>query len=111
MRLLLDEMYPQRLAKSLRDAGHEVVAVLERVDLRARPDADVARWARDHGHVVVTENVADFTALARDEPVGLLFVNGRRWPRSPGGLARLEVALDQRLRGRSAGEVETVDWL
>jgi predicted nuclease of predicted toxin-antitoxin system len=57
VRLLLDEMYPRRLAEQLRDAGHDVAAVVERPDLVGRPDVDIARWARERQRVVVTENV------------------------------------------------------
>jgi predicted nuclease of predicted toxin-antitoxin system len=48
VRLLLDEMYPRRLAEQLRDSGHDVVAVVEVPDLVSREDAEVVRWARTH---------------------------------------------------------------
>lgn len=38
MRLLLDEMYPGRLAEQLRRAGHDVVGVVERAELTESHD-------------------------------------------------------------------------
>lgn len=93
MRLLLDEMYPRRLAEQLRADGRDVVAVVEIPDLVGRPDAEVVLWAREQSRIVVTENVADYATLGPAERVGLLLVNARRWPRTPVGLPRLGAAL------------------
>lgn len=71
MKLLLDEMYPRLLAEQLRDAGYDVVAVVERPELIGRPDVDIVRWALDHRRVVVTENVVDFAMLAATDHAGL----------------------------------------
>ncbi|MGR7026375.1 DUF5615 family PIN-like protein [Geodermatophilus sp. URMC 62] len=116
MRLLLDEMYPRRLAEQLRIEGHDVLAVVELSDLIGREDAEVARWARDDGRVVVTENVVDFAPLDVDAHAGLLLVNGRHWPRTPSGLPRLLPALRAWLDARTAEEevrrgVVLVEWL
>ncbi len=116
MKLLLDEMYPRRLAEQLRAEGHDV-AVVELPDLVGREDAEVARWAREHGRVVVTENVADYAPLDVDEHAGLLLVNARRWPRIPSGLPRLLTALRSWLDVRTGGDERTqrsaglVEWL
>jgi hypothetical protein len=93
VRLLLDEMYPRRLAEQLRAEGHDVVAVVELPDLVGREDAEVTRWAREHGRVVVTENVVDYVPLDVEAHAGLLLVNARRWPRTPNGQPRLLTAL------------------
>ena len=116
MRLLLDEMYPRRLAEQLRAEGHDVVAVVELPDLLGQEDAEVARWARDEGRVVVTENVVDFAPLDLDSHAGLLLVNGRRWPRTPSGLPRLVTALRAWLDARTGDDgsrrgVVLVEWL
>ena len=103
MRLLLDEMYPYRLADQLRAEGHDVVAVVELPDLVGREDAEVARWAREHGRVVVTENVVDYASMGVDEHAGLLLVDARRWPRIPSGLPRLLTALRSWLDARTGG--------
>jgi hypothetical protein len=110
VRLLLDEMYPRRLAEELRSAGHDVVAVVELPELIGRPDADVAHWARDEGRVVVTENVADFASLDVTDHGGLLFVNARRWRRTRSALPRLTQALDTWL-GRRGDAAPVVEWL
>ncbi|SDM17441.1 hypothetical protein SAMN05660642_01742 [Geodermatophilus siccatus] len=117
MRLLLDEMYPRRLAEQLRAEGHDVVAVVELPDLVGREDAEVARWAREHGRVVVTENVVDYAPLDVDEHAGLLLVNARRWPRTPSGLPRLLTAPCSWLEARAGGDDSSergtglVQWL
>ena len=111
MKLLLDEMYPRRLAEQLRADGHDVVAVVELSDLVGRPDADIARFARESGRVVVTENVVDYARLDVGEHAGLLLVAAQRWPRTPKGLPRLRKALRTRLEDRTATEVPLVEWL
>lgn len=84
-------MYPRLLAEQLRDAGHDVIAVVEQPDLVGRPTIDIARWAREHQRVVVTENVVGFAVLDADDHAGLLLLNARRWPRTRAGLGRLRV--------------------
>ncbi len=113
MRLLLDEMYPRRLAEQLRVEGHDVVVVVELPDLVGREDAEVVRWARTHGRIVVTENVVDYAPLDVEEHAGLLLVNARRWPRTPGALPRLTAALRTWLatRGQQEGPGGLVEWL
>jgi Domain of unknown function (DUF5615) len=93
VRLLLDEMYPWRLAEQLRASGHDVVAVVEVPDLVGSDDAEIVRHARAHRRVVVTENIVDYAPLDAGEHAGLLLVNARRWPRTPSGLPRLSHAL------------------
>ncbi len=66
MRLLLDEMYPSSIATALRKRGHDVVAVVERRELRGLRDSDVFAVAQDERRTVVTENVADFVPLANE---------------------------------------------
>ncbi len=112
MRLLLDEMYPRRLAEQLRAEDHDVVAVVELPALVGREDAEVVPWAREDGRVVVTENVVDYAPLASDEHVGLLLVNAHRWPRTPSGLPGLSAALRAWLEARVDGEEPSlVGWL
>jgi hypothetical protein len=111
VRLLLDEMYPRLLAEQLRDAGHDVVAVIERAELIGCPDIDIARWALAHQRVVVTENVVDFAVLDIADHAGLLLVNARRWPRTAAGLGRLRNALAAWLDRPRDEKHFSLDWL
>lgn len=63
MKLLLDEMYSARLAEALRGANIEAVTVIE-LALAGRSDLDVFATAVVDGYVLLTENVADYAALA-----------------------------------------------
>ncbi|MFT3851735.1 MAG: DUF5615 family PIN-like protein [Ilumatobacteraceae bacterium] len=62
MRLLLDEMYGERLAELLRERGHDAVHVRD-VGLGGVPDVDVLRHAADERRTLVTENAVDFVPL------------------------------------------------
>jgi putative NADH-flavin reductase len=94
MKLLLDEMYPVELAETLRDRGHDVVAVLERTDLIDKPDDEVAACADSEQRAVVTENVHDTSQFAAVQGFGVVLTSRRRWPRSQAGLVRIGQALD-----------------
>jgi Domain of unknown function (DUF5615) len=111
VKLLLDEMYPRRLAEQLRADGFDVLAVVELPDLVGRPDLDVAHFALGQGRVVVTENVVDYAPLDAAEHAGLILVNGARWPRTPKGVPRLRRALRARLGDHARSEVALVEWL
>ncbi|WP_018347814.1 DUF5615 family PIN-like protein [Longispora albida] len=63
VRLLLDEMHSPVIARALRALQYDVVAVAERADLRALPDAEVYAYGVAQDRCVVTENVKDFRRL------------------------------------------------
>lgn len=65
MKLLLDEMYPPALCETLRASGVETVTVAD-FGLADQSDSDILLAARANGHVLLTENVADFARLAAD---------------------------------------------
>ncbi len=117
MRLLLDEMYPRRLAEQVRAEGHDVVAVVELPDLVGRTDAEVARWARESDRVLVTENVADFASMDIAEHAGLLLVCARRRPAHVERPAEALTALRTWLRARAGPSYAAdsgaglVEWL
>ena len=101
MKLLLDEMWPPEIAAQLRRRGHDVVAVVERPDLRSQPDRVIFATAQQEGRAVVTENVADFrplgaAALQQDRShAGLILTSNGRFPRhEPRTSGRLVTALD-----------------
>lgn len=112
--LLLDEMYPPALAQRLRDAGHDVLAVLDmQVGLASRSDDDVLAWAARNNRCVVTENVADFARLAAlpATHAGIIFVSAQRFPRTARGLARIGDALQAVLDADGLPPHSGVIWL
>jgi hypothetical protein len=115
VRLLLDEMYPRRLAEQLRVNEQDVVAVVELPDLVGKDDAEVVRYARENRRIVVTENVVDYAPLDAGEHAGLLLVSARQWPRTPSELPCLLQALNTLLSDRPnepAPDVHgIVEWL
>ena len=103
MRLLPDEHLGSDIAEQLRLRGHDVVGVHERVDLRGAPDEALVEAATKEARVIVTRNIRDFVRIHNDlvgqgrgHP-GILLVQGRRFPEGPGAIARLVVALHERL--------------
>lgn len=86
--LLLDEMFSPRIAVTLRERGHNVTAVAERVDLRAATDDDLYAWAATEHRWLLTENVKDFRPImlralqTSSATTGLLFTSSRTFPRS-----------------------------
>ncbi|GGK75646.1 DUF5615 family PIN-like protein [Mangrovihabitans endophyticus] len=112
--ILLDEMYPPRLARLLRDSGHDVVAVLDvEVGLASKSDSDVLAWATRNNRCVVTENAGDFARMAQHglSHAGIVLVSGRRFPRTASGLQRLAKALDAFLSGGHMPGRDAVTWL
>jgi hypothetical protein len=63
VRLLLDEMYPARLARALRERGLDAEAVDERPPLRGLADEELLALAAREGRALLSENVADFMRL------------------------------------------------
>jgi hypothetical protein len=59
-------MYPQEIAEQLREHGHDVIAVVERPDLRNLPDREVFAAAQHGARSVVSENIRDFVPLANE---------------------------------------------
>ncbi len=118
MRLLIDEMWPRFVARSLRERGHDAVSAAERPDLRTMPDSVILAAALAEGRVVVTENAKDFRPMAlaelragRPYPT-CIFTDDQTWLRTRSGNragGRLVNALDALLT--SGAEVEGEHWL
>jgi hypothetical protein len=112
VRLLLDEMYPASLADALRAHDHDVQAIVESAELRGCDDATVLQVASEAGRCLVTENVRDFALLARHSGhAGVLFVHGRRWPRSAVGISRLAVAIHHTVTDGRLPGMDELGWL
>lgn len=89
MRLLLDETISPRIARELRDRGHDVQAVKRaRPDLTGRGDREIVRRMAAERRVIVTNDIADFQAIhdqflaAGEEHQGMVFAFDATMPRS-----------------------------
>lgn len=80
-------MYPAVVAEQLRRHGHDVRAVIERMELRSLTDSAVFGLAQQERRAIVTENVADFVPLAdaadqRGQPHhGLILIDPAKFAR------------------------------
>lgn len=98
MKVLLDEMYPARLAAALCVEGFEATNLAE-LGLAGNADPDVFAAAVASGYAVLTENVGDFTRLAAEHSAagghhhGLLIALSSRFSRQPAALAALVAAV------------------
>jgi predicted nuclease of predicted toxin-antitoxin system len=98
VKLLLDEMYSARHAEAFRDAGIDAATVAE-LGLAGRSDPDVFAAAGAEGHVLLTENVADFAHISADHlgaghhHPGVLIALSSRFSRRPGGRRDLVAAV------------------
>lgn len=103
MKLLLDEMYPTRVAVALRENGIEAITVAE-LGLAGSADPDVFAAALAGGYVLLTENVGDFTRLAAEHSTagghhhGLLIALSSRFSRRPAGSTALVAAVSEAVR-------------
>jgi hypothetical protein len=96
IRFLLDEHYPGWLAEGLAADGIEAVALTaHRPGLRGVDGQRVLEAAVAEGGVVVTEDVATFSAAAALVPdhLGIVYCHHARFPRTRPGLERLRKAL------------------
>lgn len=91
MELLLDEMYPARLAGALRERGTDAEGVDERNSLRGLADEELLVVAAREGRALVSENVADFMRLygewgaAGRRHAGIVIALSSRFSRTPAG--------------------------
>ena len=99
MRLLLDEMIGPRVASALREQGHDVESVVERVELRGLPDDAILEHAAESERILVTRNVADFARLHQHwlaegrGHAGVLFVTEQAFPQNRSLVGALVTAL------------------
>ena len=116
-RLLLDEMFSPTVAAALRERQHDVIAVAERLDLRAMTDDEVFAWAIAGNRWILTENVKDFRPIllramqTEGTITGVLFTSNRSFPRSRQNPGPLIEALDQWLETGPPAAPLTEDWL
>jgi predicted nuclease of predicted toxin-antitoxin system len=95
MKLLVDEdSQARRLLDALRHAGHDVHSVAE-LGRNGLPDAQVFAQAQRLGRALLTHNVADFLALARqaERHAGVLAVFRDGNPRNTMGYQQIVRAI------------------
>ncbi|HUB98362.1 MAG TPA: DUF5615 family PIN-like protein [Solirubrobacterales bacterium] len=108
MRLLLDEQISGKVAKRLRDRGHDVIAATDDPGLRGLGDPDLFEVAQRQGRAVVTYNRVDFEPIVREyaetnrEHHGLVVVHPTRF--QSWEFARLTAAIDGLLAGPGLGK-------
>jgi Domain of unknown function (DUF5615) len=117
LQLVLDEMFSPKIAAVLRGKGHAVIAVAERVDLRAPTDDDLYAWAVSEQCWLLTENVKDFRPImlralqTGGATAGLLFTSSRTFPRSRQNPGPLIDALHAWLSAGPPPSPLIEDWL
>lgn len=89
LRLLLDEMISPRVARELRESGHDVQAIKrDRPDLGGAADRELVRKMASERRAIVTNDVDDFQLLhdrliaAGDEHGGMIFTSDATMPRN-----------------------------
>lgn len=99
LKLLLDEMWSPAIAEQLRRRGRDVIAALDRDDLRGLSDEEVLELAAKERRVIVTLDVGDFSRLSvqfraeeRDH-YGVVLVSPRRFTASADGVGAIVHAL------------------
>jgi hypothetical protein len=110
-------MFAPTIAVTLRQREHDVIAIVERLDLRAMADDEVFAWAITDKRWILTENVKDFRPIllramqTEGTITGLLFTSNRSFPRSRQNPGPFIEALDQWLTTGPPAPPLTEDWL
>lgn len=118
MKLALDHHYPRAIAEQLRAAEHDVVAAIER-DWHREQDEPLLGLCASEGRALVTNNVGDFTVIARrwavsgQQHAGLIFTSDASLPRTRDAIGKYVELLDDLLRQNTgdAGFTDRVHWL
>lgn len=118
MKLALDHHYATAIAVQLRELGHDVVAAVEE-GWETEGDEALLVICEEQGRTLVTNNVGDFTVIARRWAVegrwhaGLVFTSDSSMPRGRGTIGRYVDALDVlvRLHLKDGSFVDRSHWL
>ncbi len=116
MKVLLDEQLSPQLAALLREAGHDAVGVVERVDLVGRVDSTIFEVATGEGRAVVTNNIKDFRPLAAERLAqgrshgGLILVPSTR-SRTRASITMLAAAIQKVLEENPDGLAGSERWI
>jgi hypothetical protein len=118
VRLALDHHYSGLIAEQLRARGHDVVSAAER-GWQAESDETLLALCAGEGRALLTNNVADFAALARRwqgegrTHAGLVFTSDASMPRTRATIGRYVTTLDLLLAAYPADDAlaDGVEWL
>ncbi len=118
MKLALDHHYATAIAIQLRERGHEAVAAVEQ-GWETETDESLLVTCEAQLRTLVTNNVGDFTVIARRWAVegrrhaGLVFASDASMPRSRRTVGRYVDALDDLLRSHPEDDsfIDRSHWL
>ena len=116
MKALLDEQLSPQIAVLLREAGYDVVAVIERVDLVGSIDSTILEVATSEGRAVVTNNIKGFRPLAAERLAqgrthgGLILVPSTR-SRSRASVTVLAGAIEKVMHDHPDGLTASERWI
>ena len=118
MKLALDHHYSTQIAIQLRKRRCDVIAVVER-GWEGEDDEALLALCTAESRALLTNNVADFTVIARRwalqgrHHAGLIFTSDTSLPRGRNTIGRYVTALQAVLRGDPGDEafVDRVQWL
>lgn len=118
MKLALDHHYSTAIVVQLRQRGHDAVAAIER-GWETEDDEDLLALSDEERRALVTNNVADFTIIARRWAIegrrhsGLIFTSDTSMPRGRATIGRYVDVLDQLMseNPRDDAFADRVHWL
>lgn len=118
MKLALDHHYSPAIAIDLAGRGHDVIAIAER-GWETEDDASLLALCGQELRALLTNNVADFTTIARRLAVegvqhwGLVFTSDASMPRRRGAIGQYVEALDKLLTSNPSDDAlaDRVLWL
>ena len=118
MKLALDHHYSPKIAEHLRTRGHDTVAAKER-GWEQCDDESLLGICTAEERALLTNNVADFTLIARRwttenrSHAGLIFTSDASMPRQRETIGRYVRALDQLHRKHTEDDAlrDTIHWL
>lgn len=118
MKLALDHHYSRMIAEHLREAGHDVVAAVER-DWQREDDEPLLALCAAEQRVLLTNNVGAFTTIARrwaasgQSHAGLIFTSDASLPRTRDMIGKYVRMLDDllQLHPGSAAFTDRIHWL
>ena len=118
MKLALDHHYSPAIAIQLREHDHDVVAAIER-GWETEDDESLLLISEQEQRALMTNNVADFTMIARRWAVeghrhaGLIFTSDASMPRAGHAIGRYAKVLDELLGSNPKDDafVDRIHWL